>query len=252
MIISGDADIEGLKKVGAAVADARDTALAAVEPGLSTKDLDDIAAKVLAKHGARSAPQLTYKFPGVCCVSVNNEAAHGIPSKTRFLKDGDLVNIDVSAELDGYWADTGASTGVGTITPRAQELLSATRKAQQAAMAAAQAGKGVRNLAKAVQKQARQSGFTVIENLCGHGLGRSLHDAPQLSSVVDPSNSTILKDGMVLAIEPFLSMGGTWAMDSADGWTLKTDDGSLVAQFEHTLIVTKGEPIIVTLGNSAS
>lgn len=246
MLVEGPQDIEGLQAIGAVVAEAREAMLAAAAPGISTGELDAIAGKILRGHGARSAPQLAYDFPGITCISVNNEAAHGVPSPKKILQSGDVVNVDVSAELDGYWADTGASKAVGDVPERVHELLRATRTAQREAMNAARSGRALRNVAKTVQEHARRAGFTVIRNLCGHGVGRSIHEEPQVPSVVEPGNSLLLKEGMVLAIEPFFSMGGTMAYEADDGWTLCTDDGSLVAQFEHTVIVTKSDPIIVT------
>jgi methionyl aminopeptidase len=246
MTIDDIDDLAGLRLAGDAVADARDTMLAAIEPGMSTGDLDAIGRKVLKSHGARSAPQLAYNFPGTTCISVNDEAAHGIPSKLRFLRAGDLVNIDVSAELDGYWADTGASAPVGDVDERSLQLLDATRLAQKDAMAVARAGRPVRHIGRAVQQRARKHGFTIIENLNGHGVGRHIHEEPSISSIENRRDRTVLKEGLVLAIEPFLAMGGTHAIDSPDGWTLRTDNGGRVAQFEHTVVVTSGEPIVMT------
>jgi methionyl aminopeptidase len=246
MTIDGDDQLEGLRLAGRAVADARDTMLAAVEPGISTGELDVIGRDVLRSHGARSAPQLAVGFPGTTCISINNEAAHGIPSGFRKLAEGDLVNIDVSAELDGYWADTGASAPVGRVDPIARRLVEATRLAQGDAMNAARAGRPIRHIGRAVQRRARQRGFSVITNLCGHGVGASLHEAPSVSSVEDPEDKTVLWEGLVLAIEPFLSTGATYASQADDGWTLCTPDGSLSAQFEHTVVVTNGKPLVLT------
>jgi methionyl aminopeptidase len=228
------------------VADARDAMLAAVAPGVTTAELDVIARDVLRAHGARSAPMLAYGFPGTACISVNDEAAHGVPSRTKVLRDGDLVNVDVSAELDGYWADTGASAAVGTVTPEAGRLLHATRLAQREAMARARAGRPLRHLARAVEQRARKERFTVIANLCGHGVGRHIHEAPSVPSVEDRRDRTVLWEGLVIAIEPFLATGATAAYEDRDGWTLRTDDGGLAAQFEHTVVVTTSEPIVLT------
>jgi methionyl aminopeptidase len=246
MTIDGEDDLEGLRRAGRAVAEARDAMLAAVEPGATTADLDAVGRRVLRAHGARSAPQLAAGFPAATCVSVNDEAAHGIPSPTRVLRAGDLVNVDVSAELDGYWADCGASAPVGKVSPLATRLLEATRSAQRDAMDAARAGRPMRHLARAVQRRADKAGFTVIANLWGHGVGGYLHEAPSVPFVDNPRNTTVLWEGLVLAVEPFLSTGGTMAHEGDDGWTLHTDDGSLAAQFEHTMVVTKGKPLVLT------
>ena len=246
MTIDADEDLEGLQRAGRVVAVVRDAMLDAVEPGVSTGDLDALARDLLRRHGARSAPRLAYGFPGTTCISVNSEAAHGIPSRQRVLRDGDLVNIDVSAELDGYWADTGASRGVGTIAPRHQELLDATRLAQAEGMAEARAGAPLRHIGRAVERRARRHGFTVLADLCGHGVGRSIHEAPDVPGVEDRRDRTVLWDGLVLAIEPFLATGARSTLQGDDGWTLLTSDGSAVAQFEHTVVVTATGPLVLT------
>ena len=188
---------------------------------------------------------MTYRFPGSTCISVNDEAAHGIPSLKRQLRDGDLVNLDVSAELDGYFSDTGVSVGVGRVSPVASRLLDATRLAQRDAMNAAQPGARLRDLGRAVQRRARRHGFRVIANLNGHGIGRGLHEAPSVPSI-DNGQRTVLREGLVLAVEPFLSVSADHVIDDEDGWTLRTADGSLVAQFEHSMVVTKEGPLVLT------
>lgn len=220
--------------------------LAAVEPGITTGELDAIGRGLLRAAGARSAPRLTYGFPGSTCISVNHEAAHGVPSRLRPLRNGDLVNIDVSAELDGYWADTGASRAVGTVTPRAQELLDVTRQAQADAMAVAMAGRRLSGVGRAVERRARRHGFTVVADLCGHGVGRAIHEEPSVSSIEDRADPTLLWEGLVLAIEPFLSLGSDETVTADDGWTLLTAGGDLAAQFEHTVVITDGHPLVLT------
>src|SRR5918993_2811014 len=233
MTIDGEDDLEGLRRAGRG---------GARGPGALPG--------ARRAHGARSAPRAV-GFPAATCVSVNDEAAHGIPSPARVLRVGDLVNVDVSAELDGYWADTGASAPVGAVTRQAERLLAATREAQADAMAAARAGRPMRHVGRAVQRCARRHGFTVIANLCGHGVGGSLHESPSVPSIEDPADRTMLWEGLVLAVEPFLATGGTHAWTDADGWTLRTDDGSLAAQFEHTIVVTGGRPLVLTASGPA-
>jgi methionyl aminopeptidase len=244
--IDHEDELDALRRIGQVVAEARDAMLAAVAPGVTTGALDAVGREVLRRHGARSAPQLAVGFPAATCVSVNDEAAHGIPSMFRTLREGDLVNVDVSAELDGYWADTGASAPVGRVTPRARQLLDATRLAQREAMAAARAGRPLRHIGRAVERRARRHGFTVVANLNGHGVGGYLHEPPSVPGVEDPDDQTVLWEGLVLAIEPFLSTGATHAVEGDDGWTLRTADGSLVAQFEHTVVITSGRPLVLT------
>lgn len=247
MSIDGQHDVDGLQRAGAAVADARDTMARHVAPGISTLELDAIGREVLQRHGARSAPQLAYDFPGTTCISVNDELAHGIPSG-RVLREGDLVNIDVSAELDGYWADSGASYAVGQVAPRLRTLLFTTRAALDDAMGEVRAGAPMRNIGRAVERRAKRAGFRVVRDLCGHGVGRHIHEPPNVPNTFDADNSDVLHEGLVITIEPFLTTRATRIVEADDGWTLCTPDGSIGAQFEHTLIVTRGAPMVLTLG----
>lgn len=247
MSIEGPDDLEGLRRAGRAVAEARDAMLAEVRAGVSTAELDEVGRSVLAAHGARSAPQLAYDFPGCTCISVNSALAHGVPSPTEFLREGDLVNVDVSAELDGYWADTGASTAVGRVAPRLQNLLWATRIAQREGMQAARAGAPLHAIGAAVERRARKHRFSVIQSLGGHGVGRHIHEDPHVPNVFERRNTLSLWEGLVLTIEPFFTTGARTVVEDNDGWTLRTPDGSVGAQFEHTFVVTKGEPIVLTM-----
>src|SRR5688572_7249744 len=202
MTIDGDEDLQGLTRAGRAVAEARDAMLAATEPGATTADLDAVGRRVLRSHGARSAPQLAVGFPAATCVSVNDEAAHGVPSPPRVLRAGDPGNVDVSAELAGDWADTGAGTPVGppqARTPVARRLVDATRAAQSDAMNAARAGRPLRHIGRAVERRARRHGFRVIGNLCGHGVGASLHEGPSVPSIERMADDIDLWEGLVLA-----------------------------------------------------
>jgi methionyl aminopeptidase len=246
MSIDGPKDLEGLKRVGQVVARARDEMAKAVSAGTSTAELDEIGRRVLERHGARSAPKLAYDFPGTTCISVNDQIAHGIPCKERVLRDGDLVNIDVSAELDGYWADTGASFSVGAPAPAARALLSATRQALRDALEQARAGRPIRNIGRAVERRARRARLHVVRELCGHGVGRNIHEQPSVPNIAAHHDGTVLWEGLVITIEPFLTTSPTRVVEDADGWTLRTANGALGAQFEHTLVVTQGRPIIVT------
>jgi methionyl aminopeptidase len=245
MTIDNQEELDALIRAGRVVAEARQVMVEAVSPGTTTGELDAVGREVLRRYGARSAPRVTYRFPGTTCISVNDEAAHGIPSLKRQLREGDLVNLDVSAELDGYYSDTGISVAVGKVSPVATRLLDATRLAQQDAMTAAQPGARLRDLGRAVEKRARRHGFRVIKNLNGHGIGRGLHEEPSVPSV-DDGQRMVLREGLVLAIEPFLSVSSDHVVDDEDGWTLRTSDGSLVAQFEHSMVVTKDGPLVLT------
>jgi methionyl aminopeptidase len=245
MSIDGQHDIEGLQRIGAIVAAARDAMGARVAPGMTTAELDEIGKEILDRHGARSAPQLAYGFPGTTCISLNDEVAHGIPSQ-RVLREGDLVNIDVSGELDGYWADTGASFPVGEVSAQSRALLHATRQALEDAIEEARAGAPIHNIGRAVERRAKRCGFRVLRNLCGHGVGRYIHEEPEVPNTFHRRNLLPLREGWVITIEPFLTTRATMAVTDEDGWTVRTPDGSRGAQFEHTLIITRDRPIVVT------
>jgi methionyl aminopeptidase len=245
MTIDNQEELDALIRAGRVVAQARQAMVEAVAPGTTTGELDALGREVFRRHGARSAPRVTYRFPGSTCISVNDEAAHGIPSVKRQLRDGDLVNLDVSAELDGYFSDTGISVAVGEVSPVASRLVEATRLAQRDAMNAAQPGARLRDLGRAVERRARRHGFRVIKNLNGHGIGRGLHEDPTVPSI-DDGQRMVLREGLVLAIEPFLSISADHVIDDVDGWTLRTADGSLVAQFEHSIVVTQDGPLVLT------
>ncbi|MCP8967979.1 type I methionyl aminopeptidase [Ectobacillus ponti] len=246
MIIQNEQELEALRKIGRIVALAREEMRAAAKPGMTTKELDLIGKRVLDEHGAVSAPEKEYDFPGVTCISVNEEVAHGIPGD-RVIQDGDLVNIDISAALDGFYADTGISFVVGQSDDLKERLCKAAEDAFWAAMKKVKAGAKRNQIGRAVFNEARKSGFNVIENLTGHGIGRSLHEAPEhIFNYFEPRDTVLLKDGLVLAVEPFVSAKADHIVESGDGWTFITPDKSLVAQCEHTIVVTKGEPIILT------
>src|SRR5580704_13480890 len=245
MTIDNQEELDALMRAGRVVAEARQAMVEAVTPGMTTGELDAVGREVFRRHGARSAPRVTYRFPGSTCISVNDEAAHGVPSLRRQLHAGDLVNLDVSAELDGYFSDTGISVAVGEVSLVASRLLETTRQAQSDAMNAAQPGARLRDVGRAVQKRARRDGFRVIRNLSGHGIGRGLHEDPSVPSI-DDGQKMVLREGLVLAIEPFLSVSADHVVDDDDGWTLRTSDGSLVAQFEHSIVVTQDGPLVLT------
>ncbi|HTE42305.1 MAG TPA: type I methionyl aminopeptidase [Steroidobacteraceae bacterium] len=245
MTIQSQADIDALKRVGAIVSSVLKTMLDSIEPGMTTAELNAIGARLLAEKGARSAPQVMYNFPAATCISVNEEAAHGIPGKRR-IEAGDLVNVDVSAELDGYFADTGGTRVVPPATQLKTRLCHATRMALDAALSEARAGQRINQIGKAIERTAKAHGFKTIKNLAGHGIGRSLHEEPDgIVSYYDPRDTRVLREGMVIAIEPFLSTKSTVVHETDDGWTLAAA-GNLSAQYEHTIIVTRGAPIIVT------
>lgn len=245
MIAKTNEDFENLKIIGRIVAEIRDALKVATKPGVTTKELDELAGRMFEEKGALSGPKGEYDFPGYTCISVNEEVAHGIPGN-RTIKEGDIVNVDVSGSYNGYFADTGISFVVGNF-PDKEKLCEVAESAFDRAMLKVKAGARLNQIGKAVEREAKANGLYVIKNLTGHGIGKSLHEAPQyVLNYYDAWDQTILKEGMVLAVEPFISQKAEHIVESGDGWTFVTPDKSLVAQLEHTVIVTKGEPIILT------
>jgi methionyl aminopeptidase len=246
MTIETENDVVALKRIGKIVSLVLHEMLDAAEPGMTTRELDALGEQLLERHGARSAPKLTYNFPGHTCISINEEAAHGIPGD-RIIRAGDVLNVDVSAELGGYFADTGGTRVVPPTNPQKTRLCHATRTALAQAMKRARAGQPISGIGAAIERTAKSYGFKIIENLGSHGVGRALHEAPEhIAGYFDPSDKRVLHEGMVITIEPFLSTRSRIVDEAADGWTLVGSAGNLSAQYEHTMIITKGEPIVVT------
>lgn len=240
-------DIKGLKAIGRICAETLRKMMEAARAGITTRELDEIGRGLLEAEGARSAPQVSYNFPGATCISISPVIAHGIPDG-HVLREGELIHIDVSAELDGYYADTGASMVVSAHDRHLEKLLDATRATLNKALSAAKAGSPLNGIGRTVQNEARRRGFNVIYNLTGHGIGRRLHENPrEILNFYNPGDSRLLTDGLVLAIEPFLTTGIGRVIEEKNGWELRTMDRAIAAQFEHTIIVTKNQPIILTL-----
>lgn len=217
------------------------------EPGMTTGELDQIGRELLDRYGARSAPKVTYNFPGDTCISINEETAHGIPG-SRVIKPGDVVNIDVSAEKNGYFADTGGSFIVPPSNYLKDRLIDSTKLALAEACHSAKAGRPLNGIGKSIQKVAKQKGFKVIKNLCSHGIGRTLHDEPkEIPGYYEPRDRRTLHEGLVITIEPFLSTKSKFVAEADDGWALVAGKGNLSAQFEHTMVITKGRPILLTV-----
>jgi methionyl aminopeptidase len=251
MSISSQADLAGLQRISAAVGTTLKHMRAYARPGMTTKELDDYGGQLLAAWGAKSAPRLTYGFPGWTCISVNNEVAHGVPSARKVLQAGDLVNIDVSAELGGYWADNGGSFVLGADLYHHQPLVDASRHILRTALSRIRGGVRIADIGGLIEAEARKAGFRVIKNLVGHGIGRSLHEEPtEIPCYYDRYNRQRFQKNSVVAIETFISTRATLAHQLGDGWTLATKDGSFVAQHEHTIVITDGQPLILTEANS--
>jgi methionyl aminopeptidase len=240
-------DIEYLKAIGRVCAEAMRKMMGQVRAGMTTRELDEIGRAFLEAEGAHSAPQVTYNFPNATCISVSPVIAHGIPSD-YVLCEGELIHIDVSAERDGYYADTGASLVVSKRDRNLERLLDATKATLMKALHAAKAGSLLNGIGRTVQIEARKRGYNVIYDLTGHGIGHKLHEQPkEILNFYDPNDRRMLNDGLVLAIEPFLTKGIGRVTEEGDGWSLRTIDRAIAAQFEHTIVVTKNEPIILTL-----
>jgi methionyl aminopeptidase len=236
-------ELAALQAAGRAVAEAIREMSRRVRPGVTTKELDDVAARVFAAHGARSGPQLDYDFPGTVCISVDDEAVHGIPGPRR-LRHGQLVKLDVTAELDGYYADACRTVPVGRVRGREQRLAAAAQSALRRGLEAATAGASIGAIGAAVESEVTRRGFSVCADLQGHGIGRRIHEEPDVPNVA--WDGPPLTDGLVITVEPIIAAGlGDVYMDE-DGWTVKTEDGSPSAHAEHTIVVTQGAPILVT------
>ncbi len=250
MSITSDTDLSGMQKISKAVAITLKQMREHAKPGMSAKELDEYGGKILSDWGAASAPKLTYGFPGWTCISVNNEIAHGIPSKKKIFMEGDLINIDVSAELDGYWSDNGGSFVLGQDINNRLPLVNASKRILYTAISQINAGVRIADIGGLIETEAKKLHYKVIKNLVGHGVGRSLHEEPfEIPCYYDRTSSARFSQNSVVAIETFISTNATIAEEKGDGWTFVTKDGSFVAQHEHTIVVTNGKPIILTESN---
>ena len=245
MSIESTADWKGLRQVSRVVWLTLDLLARHVRAGVTTGELDAMAARLFAKHDARSAPALVYGFPRTVLISVNDEIVHGIPGERR-IAAGDLVKLDVTAEKGGYVADAARTVVVDPSTETAHRLAACAFAAFQAGLAVARAGVRVNEIGRAVEREVRRQGFSVLLGLAGHGVGRSIHEAPSVPNHYDPMQDDVLTEGLVLTIEPMISAGSAHVVQDADGWTLRTRDGSLSAHHEHTLVITRGAPIVLT------
>ncbi len=247
MSITNEAELAGMQKISEAVAYTLKEMTQYAQPGMTTKELDEYGAGILSGFGAKSAPYLTYGFPGWTCISVDNEFCHGIPSDKRILKEGDLINIDVSAELNGYWADNGGSFVIGKDINRHQTLVEASKAILQKAISNIRGGVKIADIGLLMETEAKKRGFRVIKNLARHGVGRSLHEQPdELFNYKNRFDTRRFRKNSVVAIETFISTDSAIAVEQNDGWTMVGNKGGYMAQHEHTLIVTDGKPVILT------
>ncbi|ACG76807.1 methionin aminopeptidase [Phenylobacterium zucineum HLK1] len=247
MTIGSEDDLEKLKAAGRLVARTLKAMGEALEPGITTRELDRLGRKMLEDAGARSAPELTYAFPGATCISIGPDVAHGVPDD-RKVEAGDLINIDVSAELDGFFADTGASFAVPPTAPKVERLCRDGRRAMWAGIRAVRPGGPLNAIGKSIEAFADRNGYSLVRNLASHGVGRSLHEEPtEIATWWEPSDRRTITEGLVFTIEPFLSLGADWVEEAGDGWTLRPPGGQPTVQYEHTLVATRRGPVVVTL-----
>lgn len=250
MSITKESELLGMKEISEVVGTTLKLMREYAKVGMSTKTLDEYGGELLKSYGAKSAPYETYGFPGYSCISINKEAAHGIPSEEKILKEGDLINIDVSAELNGFWSDNGGSFVLGKDIHNHQPLVDASKTILQKAIRSIKGGVKISEIGYLIETEAKKSGFKVIKNLAGHGVGRSLHEEPEnILNYRVKSNRERFKKNTTVAIETFISTNSTAAVELNDGWTLVGNKGGYVAQHEQTILVTDTYPVILTKSN---
>lgn len=251
MIVKTEEELQGIKIVSEAVATTLQKMRTYAQIGMSTKEIDEYGRQILETLGARSAPFETYGFPGYSCISVNEEFAHGVPSDKVILKNGDMINIDVSAELGGFWSDNGCSFVIGEDIQGLQNLINTSREILLEAISQIRGGVKISDIGRLIETRARKSGYTVIRNLGGHGVGRSLHEAPDGIMNYDDRYDKFrrFRKDSTVAIETFISTKSTLTETASNGWAFTGNKGGFVAQHEHTILITSGEPIILTAAN---
>jgi methionyl aminopeptidase len=245
MSITSEEELRGLREVGKIVAGALEAMAREVREGITTGELDAVGARYCAEHGARSAPQMVYKFPGVNCISANDEVVHGIP-RERALRAGDLVKLDVTAEKNGFHGDAAVTVTVAPAREISLRLVQCAKQAFRAGLAAARPGAVIREIGAAIQDEVRRCGFFVIPELGGHGIGRTIHEPPSVPNYPAPSARQKISEGMVFTIEPIIAAGTGDVWLDQDGWTMRTKDGSLAAHYEHTVAIVDGKAELLT------
>lgn len=250
MSITKESELIGMQEASKAVSYTLKEMISYAQPGMNTKELDEYGAELLASFGAKSAPYLTYGFPGWTCISVDKEFCHGIPSNKQVLKEGDLINIDVSAELNGFWADNGASFVLGNDINQHQQLVDASKEILRKTIRHIKGGVKIADIGYLMETEAKKRGYSVIKNLGGHGIGRNLHEQPdELLNYKNRFDQRRFKKNAVVAIETFISTSSNYAVTLNDGWTMVGNKGGYMAQHEHTILITDGTPIILTEAN---
>jgi methionyl aminopeptidase len=247
IVLKASWELQLLRRSNRLVAETLQALAQRVEPGVTTQELDRFAESYLLAHGARPAFKGYRNYPFTLCASVNEQVVHGLPS-ARKLQAGDILSLDMGAIVDGYYGDAAITVPVGQISPEAERLLRVTRESLDYAVVAARKGGRLADISGAVQEHAERNGFSVVRVFVGHGIGKELHEAPQIPNFVDPSRGRgpLLKPGMVLAIEPMVNAGGPEVRVLEDQWTAVTADGSLSAHFEHTVAITENGTEVLT------
>lgn len=246
IILKSSEEIKAMRRAGKVVAQAHELVRELIRPGISTWDLDKAVYDFLLKQNAQPAFKGYQGYPASICTSVNEVVVHGIPSRDKVLQEGSVISVDIGAFLDGFCGDSAWTYPVGRIGAKAQALLKTTEEALFAGIAQARVGNRLSDISHAVQQQAEKRGFSVVRDFVGHGIGRKMHEAPQIPNFGPPGRGPRLKPGMALAIEPMVNAGGYQVEVLTDNWTVVTQDGSWSAHFEHTVAVTEGEPLLLT------
>jgi methionyl aminopeptidase len=245
MSITSSEELAGMRAAGTVVHQMLEAMKREVQPGVTTAYLDEVGAEVMRKHRARSAPTLVYQFPGVSCISVNEEAVHGIPSR-RKLREGDIIKLDVTVEKDGFMADAAITMPIGLVSREKQRLIACAEQAFNLATRVARAGNRVSDIGRVIESEVHRCGFSVIRELGGHGIGRTIHEPPSIPNFSDSTARQMLTEGLVITIEPIIAAGAGRPVVAADGWTVRTADRAPSAHFEHTMVITTAEPILLT------
>ena len=245
MSITSEAEWNGMRAAGDVVRLTLEALERATAPGVTTGELDRVAAAIFDKHGARSAPSLVYGFPGTVLVSVNEEVVHGVPGSRR-LRRGDVVKLDVTVEKDGYMADAARTVVLAGAPARAYRLRDAAQAAFLKGIDVAHPGRLVRDVSRAIEREVRRHGFAVVPDLSGHGIGRTIHEPPTVPNYYDVKQKDVLTEGLVLAIEPIICDGSGRVVTGRDGWTIRTRDGSSAAHYENTVVITSDGPELLT------
>jgi len=246
IIIKSDEEIAAMRQAGKIAATVLEVLKLQVRPGMETKELDVIAARELEKLGAKPSFKGYQGFPANLCVSVNDEIVHGIPGE-RVLNEGDIVSLDIGAIFTGFQGDAAVTIGVGNISLQAKQLMETTEGALNAGIAAAYSGARLGDISAAIQQYAESRGYSVVREYTGHGIGREMHEEPQIPNFGLPGTGPMLKKGVTLALEPMVNAGDWRTRLGNDRWTVLTADGSLSAHFEHTIAITNGEPEVLTI-----